>query len=75
MPGLPSSAHDRQGPVHSELQQTFCWHMPELQSPSVSHEPPSGRLPQLPLVQVLGGRQSASLVQVVGHPVDVVLHM
>jgi hypothetical protein len=66
-PWLPGSAHDRQVPVQVVLQQTPCWQMPELQSSLVAHIPPSARLPQLPLLQMLGGVQSALVVQVFAH--------
>ena len=63
-PSLPGSAHDRHVPVQVVLQQTPCWQMPELQSSLVVHTRPSARLPQLPLLQMLGGVQSALVVQV-----------
>ena len=66
-PWLPGNAHDLQVPVQVVLQQTPCWQMPELQSSFVAQVPPSERLPQLPLLQMLGDVQSALVVHVVPH--------
>jgi hypothetical protein len=54
-------------PVQAVLQQTPWAQMPELQSSGPAHFPPSGRLPQLPLLHEFGGVQSASTLQVVLH--------
>ena len=67
LPSLPGTAQLLQVPVQVVLQQAPCWQMPELQSSGPAHLPPSGRLPQLPLLQELGGVQSASAVQLVLH--------
>ena len=66
-PSLPGNAHDRQVPVQVVLQQTPCWQMPELQSSLIAHVPPRELLPQLPLLQMLGGVQSALIVHVLAH--------
>jgi hypothetical protein len=66
-PALPVRLQDLQVPVHAVEQQAPCAHMPELQSRSAPQLAPMGFLPQLPLLQVLGAMQSASVVQVVLH--------
>jgi hypothetical protein len=67
VPALSATAHDRHVPRQVVEQQTPCAQMPELQSSLVAQMPPSGRLPQLPLLHELGGVQSASLLQVTMH--------
>jgi hypothetical protein len=67
LPALPATAQDLHVPVHIVLQQAPCWQMPELQSSALAHGPPSGRLPQLPLLHEFGAVQSASVVQVMRH--------
>ena len=67
VPALPATAHDLQVPVQAVMQQTPWAQMPELQSSSIAHVPPSGRLPQLPALQVFGAVQSPSTEQVIMH--------
>jgi hypothetical protein len=66
-PGLPASAHDRHVPVQVVVQQTPCSHRPELHSGAVVHAVPMGFLPQLPIMQLLGGLQSAFDMHIVRH--------
>jgi hypothetical protein len=65
VPTLPGTLHDRQVPVQAVPQQTPCSQKPELHSGPPPHAAPIGFLPQLPLRQLLGAMQSASLVQIV----------
>jgi len=65
VPTLLGTAHERQVPVQVVPQQTPCSQKPELHSGPPPHAAPIGFLPQLPLMQLLGARQSASLVQMV----------
>jgi hypothetical protein len=65
VPTLLGTAHDRQVPVHAPPQQTPCSQKPELHSGPPPQAAPIGFLPQLPLRQLLGARQSASLMQIV----------
>jgi hypothetical protein len=60
MPCVPARPHDRQMPLHSVLQQVPCSQMPELHSAAVVQAPPSGFLPQLVAMQVLGAVHSSS---------------
>ena len=63
-PWPPGTAHDMHRPVHAVWQQMPCWQRFELQSSLVVHETPTGRLPQLPLLQTLPPSQSALTVHV-----------
>ena len=65
VPTLLGTAHERQVPVQVVPQQTPCSQKPELHSGPPPHAAPIGFLPQLPLMQLFGARQSASLVQMV----------
>jgi hypothetical protein len=67
VPALPGTAHDLHVPLHVVAQHAPCWQMPLLQSSGPAHAPPSGRLPQLPLLQEFGDVQSASAVQAGRH--------
>jgi hypothetical protein len=53
------SAHDRQVPVQAPAQQIPCSQKPELHSPGAAQVVPTGFLPQLPAMQLLGELQSA----------------
>jgi hypothetical protein len=66
-PALPGSAQEAQVPGQAVAQHTSCAQMPVLHSASLAQVAPMGTFPQLPFMQVLGARQSASLVQVVLH--------
>jgi hypothetical protein len=66
-PALPGSAHDRQVPVHALAQQIPCSQKPDWHSTALPQVPPGGFLPQLPLMQLLGATQSASLAQMTRH--------
>jgi hypothetical protein len=55
---MPARAHDRQVPVHAFAQQIPCSQKAELHSLAAAQVAPIGFLPQLPLMQVLGGLQS-----------------
>ena len=66
-PALPGSAQEAQAPGQAVAQQTACAQMPVLHSTSLVQVAPMGTFPQLPFRQVLGARQSASVVQVVLH--------
>jgi hypothetical protein len=63
VPSLPATAHDRQVPVHAAEQHLPCAQTFELHSASAPQPAPIGFLPQLPPIQVLGARQSASVEQ------------
>ena len=65
VPTVPVRPHDRQMPTQAVAQQTPCSQKPELHSGPPPHAAPIGFLPQLPLMQLFGARQSASLVQIV----------
>src|SRR5262245_64091453 len=65
VPTLLGTAHDRQVPVQVPPQQTPCSQKPELHSGPPPQAAPIGFLPQLPLMQLLGGTQSASPEQIV----------
>jgi hypothetical protein len=65
VPTLPGTAHDLQVPVQVPPQQTPCSQKPELHSGAPPHAAPIGFLPQLPLLQVFGAMQSASVMQIV----------
>jgi hypothetical protein len=65
VPMLPGTAHDRQVPGQVPPQQTPCSQKLELHSRAPPQAAPIGFLPQLPLMQLLGGRQSLSPVQIV----------
>jgi hypothetical protein len=65
VPALPVSAQDLQVPVQAAEQQTPCAHTVELHSASLPQVAPTGFLPQLPPMQLLGAMQSASVMQVV----------
>jgi hypothetical protein len=67
VPRLPTTAQDRQVPVHTVAQQTPCWQNPELQSLSLPHVAPGGARPQLLLVHTLPGLQSELVLHVVRH--------
>jgi hypothetical protein len=62
-PMLPARLHALHASSQRELQQTPCAQKPERQSMSELHSAPSGCLPHLLSLQVLGGTQSVSLVQ------------
>ena len=64
VPGVPTSAHDRQLAEQSVMQQTPWVQNPLLQSSATAQLAPGGRLPHEPPSQTLGGAQSASAVQV-----------
>ena len=66
-PALPESAHEAQVPGQAVAQHTSCAQMPVLHSTSLAQTAPMGTFPQLPFMQVLGARQSASVAQVVLH--------
>src|SRR5262245_65499791 len=65
VPTLPGTLHERQVPVQVPPQQTPCSQKPELHSGPPPHAAPIGFLPQLPLMQLLGAMQSASVEQTV----------
>ena len=65
VPTLLGTLHDRQVPVQAPPQQTPCSQKFELHSAAPPQGAPIGFLPQLPLMQLLGARQSASLAQIV----------
>ena len=65
VPALPVSAHDRHVPAQAVAQQTPWAQKPELQSVPAPQVAPTGLRPQLPLVQVREGPQSASVWQAV----------
>jgi hypothetical protein len=65
VPSLPETAHDLHVPVHVVMQHLPCAQNVELHSASAPQLAPRGFLPQLPLTQVLGETQSASVVHVV----------
>ena len=65
VPMLPGTAHDRQVPAQAPPQQTPCSQKLELHSGPPPQAAPIGFLPQLPLMQLLGARQSVSPVQIV----------
>jgi hypothetical protein len=65
VPTLPETLHERQVPVQAVPQQTPCAQKPLLHSASPPQAPPIGFLPQLPLMQLLGAMQSASVMQIV----------
>ena len=70
MPSEVASAHDAQLPVHAVVQQTPCSQKFELHWLSAAHVAPTGSLPQLMLMQLLGATQSvAAVVQLVLHAV------
>src|SRR5262245_7521169 len=62
VPTLLGTAQERHVPVHALPQQTPCSQKLELHSGPPPHGAPIGFLPQLPLMQLLGAMQSASLV-------------
>jgi hypothetical protein len=64
---LPGTAHERQVPLQSVPQQIPWAQKPELHSAALPQVAPTGFLPQLPLRQLLGGRQSLSLAQICRH--------
>jgi hypothetical protein len=71
VPALDDSAHDLQVPEQAVAQQTPWAQKPELHSTSLPQVAPTGFLPQLPRLQVLGAMQSVSEMQVVRHwPVE-----
>jgi hypothetical protein len=63
-PTVPASAHDWQVPLHAESQQTPCAQKPDRHSPPTPQATPAAFWAQLPPMQVNGGTQSASTVQV-----------
>jgi hypothetical protein len=65
VPTLPGTAHDLQVPVQAAPQQTPCSQKVELHSGAPPQGAPIGFLPQLPLMQVFGAMQSASVMQIV----------
>ena len=65
VPSLPAIAHDRHVPVQAAEQHLPCAQTFELHSASAPQPAPIGFLPQLPPIQVLGARQSASVEQFV----------
>jgi hypothetical protein len=65
VPTVPASAHDRQVPTHAVAQQTPCSQKPALHSAAALQPAPTGFLPQLPAMQVLGLVHSALVEQVV----------
>jgi hypothetical protein len=65
VPTLLGTLHERHVPVQALPQQTPCSQKPELHSGPPPHAAPIGFLPQLPLMQLLGAMQSASLMQMV----------
>jgi hypothetical protein len=67
VPALPDSPHDLQFPVQAVEQQTPCAQKLELHSTSLPQVAPTGFLPQLPWLQVLGAMQSVSAMHVVLH--------
>jgi hypothetical protein len=67
VPSLPDTAQDLQVPSQAVMQHLPCAQFVELHSASAPQLAPSGFLPQLPLAQVFGETQSASVVQVVRH--------
>lgn len=66
-PRAVGSPQVTQVPTQVLLQQKPSTQKPDAQSFAVVHAWPLGRLPQLPLVQMLGATQSALLVQVARH--------
>jgi hypothetical protein len=68
VPPVPDSAHDMQLPRQAVWQQTPCSQKPLPQSAAAPHALPSGRLPQLPLVQTLPVVQSLEPVHEARHP-------
>jgi hypothetical protein len=67
MPRVPASAHDWQPPVQLLLQQTPCWHRPDAHSVPLVQAVPSVFFEQTPLLQTLGGTQSADVMHMVRH--------
>jgi hypothetical protein len=65
VPTLLGTLHDRQVPEQALPQQTPCSQKPELHSGPPPQAAPIGFLPQLPLRQLFGAMQSASLAQMV----------
>ena len=74
VPAAPASAHDWQVPLQLLLQQTPCAQIRLLQSSPVVHDAPSGRRPQLPLLQKLPATQSSLVWQVVKQSLPAGLH-
>jgi hypothetical protein len=67
IPTLAGTAHDLQVPVQAVPQQTPCSQKLELHSAALPQVAPIGFLPQLPVTQLFGGRQSRSAAQIVLH--------
>jgi hypothetical protein len=74
VPSLPLIAHDLQVPVHAVMQQRPCAQIFELHSASAPQIAPIGFGPQLPLWQLLGATQSASVMHVVRQVLPSVAH-
>lgn len=66
-PALPGRAQEAQLPGQAVAQQIPCAQTPVLHWASLEQLAPMGIFPQLPFMQVLGARQSASVLQVVLH--------
>jgi hypothetical protein len=64
VPTLPGTAHERRCRCRCRRSRRLLAEA-ELHSGPPPHAAPIGFLPQLPLMQLLGARQSASLVQMV----------
>lgn len=75
IPSLAATAHDRHVPVHVVEQHLPCAQMSELHSALAPQLAPIGFLPQLPPMQVLGARQSASVEQLVRQETPPAAHM
>jgi hypothetical protein len=75
VPRLPVIAHDLHVPVHAWLQQYPCAQKPESHSFAIVHAAPVGFRVQLPALQTLGARQSASAVQVVRQAAPAASHL
>jgi hypothetical protein len=67
VPRVPASAHDLHIAVHTDAQQMPCAQTLFAQSPSAVQVAPLGRLVHTPTEQMLGARQSPSMVHVVRH--------
>jgi len=74
VPSLPPTAHDLHVPVQVVMQQRPCAQIFELHSSSPPQEAPIGFGPQLPLMQLLGETQSASVLQLVRQVLPSIAH-
>jgi hypothetical protein len=74
VPSLPTTAHDLQVPEQAVMQHLPCAQIFELHSASAPQLAPIGFGPQLPMTQLLGVTQSASVAHVVRHVLPSVAH-